>query len=212
MTDSRPAIFVIDDDASVRDAVSNLLESVGLQVQVFKSTEAFQNASLPDAPSCLVLDIKLPGMNGLEFQEALEKAGVKIPIIFITAHGDVPMTSRAMKAGAIEFLMKPFQKEDLLAAIQQGLDRDRAWREEQAEISVLQSRFEELTSREREVMELVVAGLTNKEVAAKLGITEVTVKMHRGQVTRKMKADSLPSLVRMAEKLKPHPRIPHRNR
>jgi len=202
MTDLRPTIFVIDDDASVRDAVSNLLESVGLHVQVFKSTEAFQNASRPDVPGCLILDIRLPGMNGLEFQETLEKAGVEIPIIFITAHGDVPMTSRAMKAGAIEFLMKPFQKEDLLAAIHHGIDRDRLRREEQAEISVLRSRFEALTSREREVMDLVVAGLTNKEVAARLGISEVTIKMHRGQVTRKMEADSLPGLVRMADKLK----------
>jgi FixJ family two-component response regulator len=206
MTDLRPRIFVIDDDASVRDAVSNLLESVGLQVEVFKSTEAFQNASRPEVPSCLILDIRLPGMNGLEFQDALEKAGVKIPIIFITAHGDVPMTSRAMKAGAIEFLMKPFQKEDLLAAIHHGIDRDRVRREEEAEISILQSRFDTLTAREREVMELVVAGLSNKEVATKLSISEVTIKMHRGQVTRKMKADSLPGLVRMAEKLKPRPR------
>ncbi len=206
MTDPRPIIFVIDDDASVRDGVSNLLESVGLQVQVFKSTEAFQNASRPDGPSCLVLDVKLPGMNGLEFQEALEKAGIRIPIVFITAHGDVPMTSRAMKAGAIEFLMKPFQKEDLLSAIRQGVDRDRVRREEQAEFSILRSRFDELTAREREVMELVVAGLTNKEVAMRLGISEVTTKMHRGQVTRKMKADSLPDLVRMAGKLNPRGR------
>ncbi len=210
MTDLRPTIFIVDDDASVRDAVSNLLESVGLQVQVFKSTEAFQNAARPDVPSCLVLDIRLPGMNGLEFQEMLGRTGIRIPIVFITAHGDVPMTSRAMKAGAIEFLMKPFQKEDLLTAIHHGLDRDRTWRQEQTEISDLQSRFEELTSREREVMELVVRGLTNKEVAAKLGITEVTVKMHRGQVTRKMKADSLPDLVRMTEKLKTLPRGSHR--
>jgi FixJ family two-component response regulator len=206
MTDLRPTIFVIDDDASVRDAVSNLLESVGLQVRVFKTTEAFQNASRPEAPSCLILDIRLPGMNGLEFQDALEKAGVRIPIIFITAHGDVPMTSRAMKAGAIEFLMKPFQKEDLLAAIHHGIGRDRARREEEAEISILQSRFDTLTAREREVMELVVAGLSNKEVATKLGISEVTTKMHRGQVTRKMKADSLPGLVRMADKLRPRAR------
>jgi FixJ family two-component response regulator len=202
MNESSSIVYVVDDDASVRDAVGNLLEAVGLQARAFGSTQEFRNAPRPDVPSCLVLDVKLPGLSGLEFQEALEKAGVKIPIIFITAHGDVPMTSRAMKAGAIEFLMKPFQKDDLLAAIHHGLERDRAWRKWQAEVSVLQARFESLTCREREVMQLVVRGLTNKEVAAQLGISEVTTKMHRGQVTRKMQADSLPDLVRMAEKLR----------
>jgi RNA polymerase sigma factor (sigma-70 family) len=202
MIETRPTIYVVDDDASVRDAVSNLLESVGLQARVFASAEEFRNAPQPDAPSCLVLDVRLPGLSGLEFQEALGKAGITIPIIFITAHGNVPMTSRAMKAGAIEFLMKPFQKEELLAAIHHGLERDRVRREAQAELSIAQSRFEELTPREREVMQLVVAGLTNKEAAAQLGITEVTIKMHRGQVMQKMKADSLAGLVRMAEKLK----------
>jgi FixJ family two-component response regulator len=206
MSDPRPTIFVVDDDASVREAVSNLLESVGFDVKTFASTEGFRNAPRPDSPSCLVLDIKLPGANGLDFQEALARAGISIPIIFITAHGDVPMTSRAMKAGAVEFLMKPFQKEDLLAAIDHALERDRLGRQQDAEIAVLRSRFDVLTAREREVMGLVVAGLTNKEVADRLAISEVTIKMHRGQVMRKMMAASLADLVRMSDKLKSHVR------
>jgi FixJ family two-component response regulator len=202
MADRRPTIFIVDDDASVREAVSNLLESVGFNVQAFASTEGFRNAPRPDAPSCLVLDIKLPGANGLDFQEALARAGISIPIIFITAHGDVPMTSRAMKAGAVEFLMKPFQKEDLLTAIDHALKRDRVARHQDAELAVLQARFDVLTGREREVMGLVVEGLTNKEVADRLAISEVTTKMHRGQVMRKMMAPSLADLVRMSDKLK----------
>jgi len=202
MTEARPIIFVVDDDESVRDAISNLLESVGLQAKAFDSTEAFWKSARPNAPSCLVLDVRLPGVNGLEFQEQLAKAGVSIPIIFITAHGDVPMTSRAMKAGAIEFLMKPFQKEDLLAAVHHGLDRDRIRREEQAEVSILQSRAEQLTSREREVMDLVVTGLINKQIGAQLGLSEVTVKAHRSHVMQKMEAASLADLVRMSDKLK----------
>ena len=201
-TDQRPTIFVVDDDASVREAVSNLLESVGFDAQAFSSTEGFRNAARPDAPSCLVLDIKLPGANGLDFQDALARAGISIPIVFITAHGDVPMASRAMKAGAVEFLMKPFQKEDLLAAIRQALERDQIARQQDTEIASLRSRFDELTAREREVMDLVVEGLTNKEVAEKLAISEVTTKMHRGQVMRKMMAPSLADLVRMSDKLK----------
>jgi FixJ family two-component response regulator len=206
MADPHSLIFIVDDDASVREAVSNLLESVGFRTQVFPSTEHFQSAARPEVPSCLLLDVRLPGVSGLEFQETLAQAGISIPIIFITAHGDVPMTSRAMKGGAIDFLMKPFQKEDLLEAIHQGLERDRRRREEQADLSLLQSRFDELTAREGEVLELVGAGLTNKEAAAKLGISEVTIKMHRGQVMRKMKAASLAELVRMLDRLKPRAR------
>jgi FixJ family two-component response regulator len=206
MPEVRPTIFVVDDDASVRDAISNLLESVGLHAQVFGSTEEFWNASRPEVPSCLVLDVRLPGVNGLEFQETLEKAGVFIPIIFITAHGDVPMTSRAMKGGAIEFLMKPFQKSDLLAAIHQGLERDRLWRQEHTEISSLRSRFQQLTAREREVMDLVVTGLINKQIGAQMGLSEVTVKIYRGRVMQKMEATSLVELVRMSDKLKPRVR------
>jgi FixJ family two-component response regulator len=206
MADPHSLIFIVDDDASVREAVSNLLESVGFRTQVFPSTEQFQSAARPEVPSCLLLDVRLPGVSGLEFQQMLAQAGISIPIIFITAHGDVPMTSRAMKGGAIDFLMKPFQKEDLLEAIHRGLERDRRRREEQAELSRLQSRFDELTAREGEVLELVGAGLTNKEAAAKLGISEVTIKMHRGQVMRKMKAASLAELVRMLDRLKPRAR------
>jgi FixJ family two-component response regulator len=206
MADARPTIFVVDDDASVRDAISNLLESVGLQARTFESTEAFWKAARPSAPSCLVLDVRLPGVSGLEFQEQLAKANVSIPVIIITAHGDVPMTSRAMKAGAIEFLMKPFQKEDLLAAVRHGLDRDRVRREEQAEVSSLQSRAEQLTSREREVMDLVVTGLINKQIGAQLGLSEVTVKAHRSRVMQKMEATSLAELIRMSDRLKPRNR------
>jgi FixJ family two-component response regulator len=153
-----------------------------------------------------VLDVRLPGLNGLDFQETLEKSGVSIPIIFISAHGDVPMTSRAMKAGAIEFLMKPFQKEDLLAAIHQGLERDRLWREEHAQSSALRERYQLLTAREREVMDLVVTGLINKQIGSQLGLSEVTVKIHRGRVMQKMEATSLAELVRMSDKLKPRVR------
>jgi FixJ family two-component response regulator len=202
MADARPTIFVVDDDASVRDAISNLLESVGLQAKVFESTEAFWKAPRPSAPSCLVLDVRLPGVGGLEFQEQLAKANVSIPIIFITAHGDVPMTSRAMKAGAIEFLMKPFQKEELLAAIHHGIERDRVRRQEWAAISVLQTRVEQLTPREREVMDLVVTGMINKEIGAQLGLSEVTIKIHRSRLMQKMEASSFAELVRMADKLK----------
>jgi len=204
MNDVRPMIFVVDDDASVREALGNLLESVGFDTRLFGSTEQFRGASRPDTPSCLVLDVRLPGANGLDFQQSLKSAGIFIPIVFITAHGDVPMASRALKAGAVEFLMKPFQKNELLAAINQALERDRAQRIKQAELATLQSRFEDLTSREAEVLEQVVSGLTNKEIANRLGISEVTTKMHRGQVMRKMNAASVADLVRMSDKLKAH--------
>ena len=202
MDSEKPSVFVVDDDPSVRDALSNLLESVGLSAQTFGSADEFMASTHAHAPGCLVLDVMLPGTRGLEFQEVLKKAGINIPIIFITAHGDIPMTSKAMKAGAIEFLAKPFPKEDLLAAIHRGLKLDGEKRQEQAEISMLQSRYGELTSREKEVMDLVVTGIINKQIAGQLGISEVTVKIHRRQVMEKMKADSLADLVRMADKIK----------
>ena len=201
--DASAAVFIVDDDASVRDAVRTLLKSVGLRAEGFGSTEDFLAARRRDVASCLVLDVRLPGSNGLEFQEQLAKTGVPIPIVFVTGHGDIPMTSRAIKAGAVEFLTKPFQKNDLLAAVQLALERDRARRKEQAQNSALRSQYETLTSREREVMDLVVTGLTNKEAAQSLGVSEITVKVHRGRVMEKLHAGSLANLVRMAERLNP---------
>jgi len=194
-------VFVIDDDPSIREAITNLIRSVGMSVQAFGSAKDFMASSRPNAPACLVLDVRMPGLSGLELQRELTDAGISIPIIFITGHGDIPMSVRAMKAGAVEFLTKPFRDQDLLDAIEQAIDRDRELRKQQAGIADLRDRFERLTPREREVMELVVAGLLNKQIAVRLGISEITVKLHRHQVMEKMKADSLADLVRMSEKL-----------
>ncbi len=201
MTEPVPIVFVVDDDPSVCRAIKRLVESVGLHVEMFGSASEFMSSSRPEIASCLVLDIRLPGIGGLDFQRELAGADIHIPIIFITGHGDIPMSVRAMKAGAVEFLTKPFRDQDLLDAIQVGLARDRARRQRQSETAVLRERFESLTPREREVLPLIVSGLLNKQVAAEIGTTEATVKVHRSQLMRKMGADSLPELVRMAEKM-----------
>jgi len=201
MTDPHSIVFVVDDDDSLRDALKRLIRSVGLQVEHFASAEEFLQRKQLDAPGCLILDIRLRGISGLDFQRKLAEANILIPIIFITGHGDIPMSVRAMKAGAVEFLTKPFRDQDLLDAIQVGLERDRARRQREAEIATLRERFEWLTPREREVLPLVVFGLPNKQVAAEIGTSEATVKVHRSQLMRKMAANSLPELVRMAEKM-----------
>jgi FixJ family two-component response regulator len=201
MVDERVVVFVIDDDPSMRLALEDLVRSVGLEVRAFAAPQEFLQSKPPDAPGCLVLDVRLPGMSGLTFQKELAKLGVALPVIFITGHGDIPMSVRAMKAGAIEFLTKPFHDQDLLDAIHAAIERDRDRCREAVLVAELQERYATLTERERQIMTLVVVGRANKQIAAELNLSEMTVKVHRGQVTRKMHAGSLPELVRMADRL-----------
>jgi len=198
---AQPTIIIVDDDPGIRESLESLLRSVGHQVNTLASLPAFVKEGRPEGPSCLVLDVRLPGRSGLDFQRELSAPNIHIPIIFITGYGDIPMSVQAIKGGAIEFLTKPFRDQDLLDAIQLGLTRDRAWLENEKVIAALRARFETLTPREREVMALVVIGRLNKQIAHEIGISEITVKVHRGQVMRKMKAASLPDLARMADKL-----------
>jgi FixJ family two-component response regulator len=201
MSPDTPIVYIVDDDIGVRDAIQGLLASEGWRSESFESPQAFLQSRLGDGPCCLVLDVRLPGVNGLDFQRQLAEAGVEIPIIFISGHGDIPMSVKAMKAGAVEFLVKPFQNEELLSAIQQAVDRDRVNRQQRSEVADLRRRYDSLTAREREVMALVTEGLLNKQIASKLGNSEITVKIQRGNVMRKMQAGSVAELVKMSEKL-----------
>ena len=196
-----PVVFVVDDDASMRDALSNLFQSVGLRVEVFGSAHEFLQSTLPNVASCLILDIRLPRLSGLDFQAELAKADINIPIIFMTGHGDIPMTVRAMKAGAVDFLTKPFRDQDMLDAVTAAIERDRNSRNEAKLLSDLRAHFVTLTAREREVMALVTTGLMNKQIAAEIGMAEITVKIHRGHIMRKMAAKSLADLMKMAQAL-----------
>jgi len=196
-----PTVFVIDDDADLREALSSLFRSVGLQVKALATAPEFLQIKLPEGPTCLVLDVRLPGLSGLDFQAELTRAKIDIPIVFMTGHGDIPMTVRAMKAGAVEFLPKPFRDQDMLDAVQTGLERDRGRRKNASEAAKLKASFDTLTAREQEIMGLVTTGLMNKQIAGQLGVSEITVKVHRGSVMRKMNARSLADLVRMADAL-----------
>jgi FixJ family two-component response regulator len=200
-TENAPVVFVVDDDASVREGLDSLFRSIDLQVEMFGAAAEFLQRKLPDVPSCLVLDVRLPGLGGLDFQAELAKADVHIPIVFITGHGDIPMTVRAMKAGAVEFLTKPFREQDLLDAVQIALERDRERRAQDKAVHEVRARFELLTGREQEVIAFVTAGLMNKQIAAELDVSEITVKVHRGSVMKKMGAKSLAESVRMADVL-----------
>jgi FixJ family two-component response regulator len=200
-TEQRSTVIVVDDDGAVREALSNLFRSVGLQVKVFASALEFLQSKLSDGPCCMVLDVRLPDLSGLDFQTELAKRNIQIPIVFMTGHGDIPMTVRAMKAGAVEFLPKPFRDQDMLDAVQSGLDQDRKRRKNTSETTKLKASFDSLTAREREILALVTSGLMNKQIAAEIGITEITVKVHRANVMRKMGAKSLAQLVRMADAL-----------